>query len=183
MRKCVEGLLVGELPVADTFKETMTKEYSHGWSWEISLSTWFHWLLDQCSADPVLLMAKDDIRFHDESGVRKVTKLQFFRCFGKFKKWDSLDEGFDSFFVGFWYPLVGACRKLCHWDNRIIFDLPCSEQKKRTFNNVWHDGFADMREPNLSRDRAITQVFYDVLVARRRQRRTTAQDDEKSSPK
>ena len=180
MARCVEELKLREdLGVVEAFKETMTKEYTHGWSWQVSLSAWFHWLLDQCSCDPILLMSKDYIRYVDHQGVQQVTKLQFFRCFGKFNRWDPL----DGFFVGFWYPLVVACKKLTNWNNRIIFDLPCSEQQKRTFDKVWHDGFADIREPNLSMDRAIAQVFYDVLKTRKRQRRELIQDDEKSSPK
>ena len=180
MREAVKGLLASELHVAEAFKETMTKRYAGGWSWQVALSTWFHFILDQCCSDPVLLMAKDEVRFHDDSGQRKVTKLQYFRCFGRYKKWDPLDEGLDGFFVGFWYPMVAACRKLSHWDNRIIFDLPCSEQARRTFNLIWHDGFAEMREPDVARDRSIAQVFYDVLLARKRQRHADAQDDEKN---
>ena len=181
MRVCIKQLLlVEDLPVVEKFKETMTKEYEHGWTWQLSLGAWFHWLLDQCSADPILLMSKDSIRFHDESGSKNVTKLQFFRCFGRFTKWDPLDEGLDGFFVGFWYPLVTACRDLTHWDNRIIFDLPCSEQQKRTFDDVWLNGFNEMREPNLSRDRAIAQVFYDVLAFRRANRREQRMEEEKT---
>ena len=179
MGTAVKDLLVLDLDVAEKFKETMTKEYTHGWSWEVSLATWFHWLLDQCSSDPILLMSKDEIRFHNGSGAQKVTKLQFFRCFGRFKEWDPLDEGLNSFFVGFWYPLVAACRRLTHWDNRIIFDLPCPEQRKRSFDMVWFNALEDEREPNLTRDKAIAQVFYDVLATRQRQRRAEAQDDEK----
>ena len=121
--------------VIDKFKEIMTKEYDHGWSWERAVSCWLHWMLDQCSADPILLMAHDEVRYHESNGPRKVTKLQFFRCFAKVcKDYNTLDEGGDAFFVGFWYPMVKACRGMLHWENRILFALPTTERAKREFD-------------------------------------------------
>ena len=110
--------------------------------------------------------------------------MRFFRCYSKAAKrgsghgWDPADEGPDAFFIGFWYPLVRACKKMVHWQNWIMFELPISEQAKRNVEAIWHDDMYDQRQPCLQRDRAIAQVFYDVLVERKDMRREARMDDE-----
>ncbi len=183
----VMGLAVGSLAETDahpvqSFRDIMTKDYENGWSWERALTQWFHWLLDQCSSDPIILMATD-IRYHTKSGPVNTTKLRFFRCFAsKISKWDPADEANDAFFVGFWYPLVRACRSMVHWENWIMFNLPITEQAKRHVESIWHDDMMDPRAPCLQRDSRIAQVFYDVLVERKDMRRTNRMDDEKEQP-
>ena len=165
------------------FRDIMTKDYEHGWSWERALTQWFHWLLDQCSSDPIVLMARDEIRYHTKAGPAKTTKLRFFRCFAsKVSKWDPADESYDAFFIGFWYPLVRACKSMVHWENWIMFNLPITEQAKRHVEAIWHDDMMDPRAPCLQRDHRIAQVFYDVLVERKDRRRQDRMADEKEQP-
>ena len=79
--------------------------------------------------------------------------------------------------------MVQACRGMTHFENRIIFDLPCTEREKREFEvKVFPDNPYE-KEPDLQFDRRIAQVFYDVMQARKAQRHADDQDDEKSSPK
>ena len=182
MNQCVKSLQEMDVHVIEKFREIVTQPFQP-WSWEKGLAAWFNWVLDQCVSDPVLLMAGDVVRYHDSSGPQKVTKLQFFRCFAaKVTKWDPMDEADDAFFVGFWYPLVRACRLLCHWDNHIIFDLPATNRQKREFEMIWHDDMMDPREPNLQRDKRIAQVFYAVMARRKMARRQARMDDEKTQP-
>ena len=166
--------------VITKFRETMTKEYDPQWSWERALNTWFHWILDQSASDSVRLMAGDQVRFHEKKGPKQVTKLQFFRCFGaKVRKWDAADETTDSFFVGFWNPMVCACREMVHWSNHILFDLKCSNREKRELDRIVFPDDPYGIEPNLQHSLRVAQVFYDVLVARRAARREAKKDDEK----
>ena len=178
MRDCIKELKETDADVVQSFRDIMTKDLDGGWSWQRALQLWFHWLLDQCSSDPILLMAKDEVRYHMKAGVQKATKLRFFRCFAGKKDWDPLDED-EGFFVGFWYPLVRACRNMVHWTNWIMYELPITEQQKRQVEVIWHDDRYDQREPNLERDRSTAQVFYDVLAQRKDRRRDARMEDEK----
>ncbi len=90
-----------------------------------------------------------------------------------------MDESTEAFFVGFWDPLVRACRAMVHWDNWIVFELPCTEREKRQVEEIWHDDMMDPREPNLQRDSNIARLFFDVLVERKAHRRASRMDDEK----
>ena len=162
------------------FRDIMTKDYDLGWSWERALTQWLHWLLDQSASDAVILMAKDEVRYHTKAGVAKTTKLRFFRCFGRTKDWDPADENSDAFFIGFWYPLIRACKDMVHWQNWIMFELPISEQAKRNVEAIWHDDMMEPRQPCLQRDSRIAQVFYDVLLERKDRR--NSRDDEKEQP-
>jgi len=165
------------------FRDIMTKDYALGWSWEQATAQWFHWLLDQSSADAIMLMAREEIRYHAKAGPVRTTKTRFFRCFRRtVKDWDPLDESSDSFFIGFWYPLVRACKAMVHWQNWIIFELPISEQAKRHVEAIWYDDMMDPREPCLQRDSRIARVFYDVLIERKDRRRQARMDDEKEQP-
>ena len=123
------------------------------------------WLLDQCSSDPILLLARDEVRwYHTKAGVTKTTKLRFFRCFAHtVTKWDPADENDESFFIGFWYPLVRACKAMVHWENWIMFELPITEQRKREVEAIWHDDMMDPREPCLQRDRRMPRSFTTCL--------------------
>ena len=170
--------------IVTKFREIMTKEYEHGWSWERAVGCWLHWMFDQCSSDPILLMRHDAVRFFNKSGKQQRTKLQFFRCFGKVvKDYETLDESMDAFFVGFWYPMVLECRKLTHFANHIMFEIPATEREKREFEEKVFPAHPYERAPDLQMDRRIAQVLYDVMQDRKAQRRAAAQDDEKSSPK
>ena len=182
MALAVESIPEDANPITN-FRDIMTKDYESGWSWERALTQWFHWLMDQCSSDPILLMAREEIRYHTKAGPAKTTKLRFFRCFAtKVSNWNPVDEAHDSFFVGFWYPLVRACRSMVHWENWIMFNLPITEQAKRRVESIWHDDMMQPREPCLPRDSRIAQVFYDVLVSRNDRRRRVRMDDEKEQP-
>ena len=162
------------------FRDIMTKDYDGGWSWERALAQWFHWLLDQSSADAVMMMARDEIRYHTKAGPVRVSKKHFFRCWSKAsKRWDPTDEGPDAFYIGFWYPLVRSCKSMVHWENWIMFSLPISDQAKRNVEAIWHDDMADPRQPDFSRDARIAQVLYDVLAERKDRRHQTRMDDEK----
>ena len=56
-----------------------------------------------------------------------------------------------------------------HISNRIIFDMPCSEQKKHEFDTkIFPADPYGNKEPDLGRDKRLAQVFFDVLEARRR---------------
>ena len=98
------------------------------------------------------------------------------------KDWDSLDESYDSFFVGFWYPLVKACKSMVHWQNWIMFELPITEREKREVEAIWHDDMMDPRPPCLQRDSRIARVFYNVMLERKARRRQARMDDEKEQP-
>jgi len=180
IKQLKEHSLADRIPVgpAEKFREVMTKPLEGGWNWERAMSTWYHWLLDQSSADPIMVMCRDDIRFWHNGKCDKRTKLQFFRCFGKCPKWDPCEEEFCAFFVGFYYPLVAACRKLNHWDNRILFDMPCTEQRKHTFSTqIFPKDPYFGREPDFGKDKRIATVFWDVLVERRATRLANAHSE------
>ena len=178
---CVEHLRGCDVDVGKEFKSMMPKEWT---SWENALTQWFHFILGQCSSDPVLLMAKDVVRFHTAAGPENKTKLQFFRCFkNNLKDWDPVDEAGDAFFVGFWYPLVRHVKRHVIWGSWINFEL--SKRGKREALHIWHDEMMDPREelewePRLKQDNRTARVFYDVLVERRRLRRDARMADEKA---
>jgi len=169
MAKCVAYLL--EQPrvhIRAQFLEIMTADRDPAWSWERALGAWFHWLLDQSPSDPVLMLYGGVIRFwSDTNSKTQTTRLRYFRCLAQtVKDWDPLDESLDAFFVGFYFPMVAACRNLNHWTNRIMFDLPCNERAKDEFDRkVFTENPYNM-EPDLQFQMRIARVFHDVLEER-----------------
>ena len=173
MGTCVKYLLGGNVGIADKFKEIMTADRDPAWSWERALGAWFHWLLDQSPSDPVLMLYGGEIRFWTEAKCKeKVTKLRYFRCLAHtVKNWDHLDESLDAFFVGFYFPMVQQARNLCHWTNRILFDLPCCERDKDEFDRKVFAADPYMMEPDLQFQMRIARVFHDVLEERMEKRK------------
>jgi hypothetical protein len=108
-----------------------------------------------------------EIRFWTANSKTKTTRLRYFRCLAQtVKKWDHLDESIDAFFVGFYFPMVAACRNLNHWTNRIMFDLPCNERDKEEFDRKVFTENPYMMEPDLQFHIRIARVFHDVLEER-----------------
>ena len=173
MTKCVEYLRGQDVGIAAKFKEIMTADRDPAWSWERALGAWFHWLLDQSPSDPVLMLYGGEIRFWTAANCKqKVTKLRYFRCLAHtVKNWDHLDESLDAFFVGFYFPMVQQARNLCHWTNRILFDLPCCERDKDEFDRKVFAADPYMMEPDLQFQMRIARVFHDVLEERMEKRK------------
>ena len=173
MGTCVDYLRGQGLPIADKFKEIMTVDRDPAWSWERALGAWFHWLLDQSPSDPILMLYGGEIRFWTSSYCKeKVTRLQYFRCLAQtVKNWSHLDENVEAFFVGFYFPMVQQARTLCHWNNRIMFDLPCCERAKDEFDRkVFAENPYNM-EPDLQFQMRIARVFHSVLEERMEKRK------------
>ena len=168
MGNCVPYLLEQGLPVADKFREIMTVDRDPAWTWELALAAWFHWLLDQSPSDPVLMLYGGEIRFWDSNKSKtKTTKLRYFRTMAAHvKNWDHLDEATDAFFIGFYFTMIAACRKLCHWTNRILFDLPCPERAKDEFDKKVFADTPYMMAPDLQFQARISRCFHDVLDQR-----------------
>ena len=173
MARCVPYLLEQDVGIRAKFKEIMTADRDPAWSWERALGAWFHWLLDQSPSDPVLMLYGGEIRFwSDANSKTKTTRLRYFRCMAHtVKDWDHADESMDSFFVGFYFPMIAACRDLNHWTNRIMFDLPCNERDKDEFDRKVFPTTPYMMEPDLQFHIRIASVFHDVLAQRMEKRK------------
>ena len=67
--------------------------------------------------------------------------------------------------------MVQQARNLCHWTNRILFDLPCCERDKDEFDRKVFAADPYMMEPDLQFQMRIARVFHDVLEERMEKRK------------
>ena len=170
----IKGLAEAGIPVAEKFKEIILKP-TENWCWQGALGEWFHFLLDACSADPIMVRHHNNIHFYEFGVPKQMSYVEFFPCFRKRRKgdWDrTAVEG--GFFGTFWLMHAYALRKMFHWENRILFELrntvKATARSIRMFEQVMPECPFDTK-PNLPQDCALAEVFFQVLSKRREARK------------
>ena len=167
--------------VREKFKEVILKPQEN-WNWRAALSCWFHWLLDTCCVDPVVLRRHETIEFYEFGKKVTLTKLQFLPCLKKFRKgrWDR--SAVDGFFGSFWLLHTHSLRGMFHWENHILFELrnttKANAREVRMFDKLFPHNVFEPGCDMLSVDQDLAQLFYHVLEDRRDARKLNRTEDE-----